>query len=251
MGYLEPLLAMGLLTSRDKLKKSFCQGCPSGCVRATYQKSDGGERKFMCQAAMFYETRAQRYYGTTDVALKATELCDDYGVDTRAIETMIMWLRRCHKSGLLTEERTGIPLSKIGSYEFVEALVRKIAHREGVGDLLAKGTHKAAETLGDRAKRLIKDYMTRTGDNEIYGPRQYITTGIFYAVEPRFPIHQLHEISVPVMLWAAHAQGMQEIPATSEAIRILGKKFWGSEIAADFSTYEGKALAAARVEGRE
>ena len=250
-GFIESLLLTGIITPASRFKKSVCQACPTGCVRATYKKPDGAERKFMCQAALFYETRAQRYYGDTEVALKATELCDDYGLDTRATETMIMWLSRCRHEGVLTEEQTGIPLSKIGSYEFIETLVRKIAHREGIGDLLAKGTHKAADSLGDKAKILIKDYMTKTGDNEIYGPRQYITTGIFYAIEPRFPIHQLHEISIPVMLWAARAQGVQEIPATSEAIRALGKRYWGSEIAADFSTYEGKALAAARVEDRE
>ena len=151
-GYTEALLAMGMLTPRDRLKKSFCQGCPTGCVRATHRNADGSERKFMCQAAMFYETRAQRYYGNTDAALKATELCDDYGLDTRATETMIMWLSRCHKSGILTDEGTGIPLSQIGSYEFIETLLRKIAHREGFGDTLAHGTHKAAQSLGNDAQ---------------------------------------------------------------------------------------------------
>jgi aldehyde:ferredoxin oxidoreductase len=250
-GYVEPLLAMGLLTPRDRLKKSFCQGCPTGCVRATHRNADGSERKFMCQAAMFYETRAQRYYGNTDAALKATELCDDYGLDTRSTETMIMWLSRCHKSGILTDERTGIPLSRIGSYEFIETLLRKIAHREGFGDTLARGTHKAAASLGKEAQALIKDYMVKSGDNELYGPRLYITTGIFWAVEPRLPIQQLHEVSVPVMLWGARQKGLEQVPVTTEVLRAMAKRFFGSELAVDFSTYEGKALAAARIQDRE
>jgi aldehyde:ferredoxin oxidoreductase len=250
-GYVEPLLAMGLLTPRDRLKKSFCQGCPAGCVRETYRKPDGSERKFMCQAAMFYETRAQRYYGNTDAALKATELCDDYGLDTRAIETMIMWLSRCHKSGILTDERTGIPLSRIGSYEFIETLLRKIAHREGFGDTLARGTHKAAASLGKEAQALIKDYMVKSGDNELYGPRLYITTGIFWAVEPRLPIQQLHEVSVPVMLWGARQKGLEQVPVTTEILRAMAKRFFGSELAVDFSTYDGKALTAASIQDRE
>jgi len=250
-GYVEPLLAMGLLTPRDRLKKSFCQGCPAGCVRATYRNADGSERKFMCQAAMFYETRAQRYYGNTDAALKATELCDDLGLDTRATETMIMWLSRCHKSGILTDEGTGIPLSKIGSSEFIETLLRKIAHREGFGDTLARGTHKAAQSLGKEAQALIKDYMAKTGDNELYGPRLYITTGIFWAMEPRLPIQQLHEVSVPVMLWGARQKGLKEVPVTTEVLRAMAKRFFGSELAVDFSTYDGKALAAARIQDRE
>jgi len=250
-GYVEPLLAMGLLTPRDRLKKSFCQGCPAGCVRATYPNPEGSQRKFMCQAAMFYETRAQRYYGNTDVALKATELCDDYGLDTRATETMIMWLSRCHKSGILTDEGTGIPLSKIGSYEFIETLLQKIAHREGFGDTLAKGTHKAARSLGSDAQKLIKDYMTRSGDNELYGPRLYITTGIFWAMEPRLPIQQLHEVSVPVMLWGARQKGLKEVPVTTEVLRAMAKRFFGGELGVDFSTYDGKALAAVRIQDRE
>jgi aldehyde:ferredoxin oxidoreductase len=250
-GYIEPLLALGMLTSRDKLKKSFCQGCPAGCVRAIYRKPDGSERKFMCQAAMFYETRAQRYSGNTDAALKATELCDDYGLDTRAVETMIMWLSRCHKSGLLTDEGTGVPFSRIGSYEFIETLLRKIASREGFGNTLASGTHKAARSLGNDAQRLIKDYMTRSGDNELYGPRLYITTGIFWATEPRLPIQQLHEVSVPVMLWGARQKGLKEVPVTTEVLRAMAKRFFGSELAVDFSTYDGKALAAAKIQDRE
>ncbi len=251
-GFLEPMLGMGLLTPADKLKKSLCHGCSLGCVRATYEKPGGVRRKFMCQAAMFYETRADRYYGKwTDVPFKATELCDNYGLDTRATETMIMWLSRCHKAGILSDEQTGIPLSQIGSQEFIDALVRKIAHRDGFGDMLGDGTHKAAERLGSEAQKLIKDYMTRTGDNELYGPRLYITTGIFYAVEPRLPIQQLHEVSVPVMLWAARAQGVNEIPVTSEVMRAMAKRFFGSELAVDFSTYDGKALAATRIQDRE
>ena len=250
-GYAESLLTLGMLTSRDRLKKSFCQGCPTGCVRATHRNADGSERKFMCQAAMFYETRAQRYYGNTDAALKATELCDDYGLDTRSIETMIMWLSRCHKSGILTDERTGIPLSQIGSYEFIESLIKEIAHREGFGDMLARGTHKAAASLGKEAQALIKDYMVKSGDNELYGPRLYITTGIFWAVEPRLPIQQLHEVSVPVMLWGARQKGLEQVPVTTEVLRAMAKRFFGSELAVDFSTYDGKALAAARIQDRE
>jgi aldehyde:ferredoxin oxidoreductase len=251
-GFPEAMRTIGMLVSTDRLKRSFCRGCPSGCLRATYEKPDGEKRKFMCQAAFFYQTRAQRYYGeATDVPFQATELCDDYGLDTRATETMIMWLNRCYRAGVLTEEQTGIPLSKIGSYEFIETLVRRTSHREGFGDLLAGGTHKAAKALGSEAQELIKDYITHTDTNEIYGPRLYIATGIFYAVEPRFPINELHEISAPVMQWAAQVMGMKEIFVTSEVIRAMAKRFLGSETAADFSTNEGKALAAAKIEDRE
>jgi aldehyde:ferredoxin oxidoreductase len=240
------------LVNPDRMKKDVCYGCSSGCMRLTYTAMSGVTGKFMCQASLFYEVRAKRYYGElNEVPFEATKLCDDYGVDTHAIETMIMWLSRCYQAKILTDELTGIPLSKIGSKEFIETLLSKVSHRGGFGDVLANGTHKAAETLGSKAQELITDYLTKTGYNSIYGARLYITTGLFYAMEPRLPIQQLHEISVLNMLWAMRAAGMENIYITSEVMRAIARRFWGGEIAADFSTYEGKALAAAKIQDRQ
>jgi aldehyde:ferredoxin oxidoreductase len=243
---------LGWLVPFEGLKPSPCHACPTGCVRMTYRKPDGAERKFMCQAAIFYQTRAERYYGqAADAPFRATEVCDEYGVDTRAIETMIMWLSRCYHSGILTEERTGLPLSKIGSREFIEALLHKVAFREGFGDVLAHGTVKASEMVGQDTDRFITDYMIDTGENEVYGPRLYLTTGLLYAMEPRMPIQQLHEISVVSMQWAARELGLADNYLTSEVLRGIGARFWGSELAADFSTYDAKAPAAVRIQDRQ
>jgi aldehyde:ferredoxin oxidoreductase len=249
--YIEPLHYAAMLTPKERLKKSICRGCSGGCVRATYRNSDGYERKFMCQSGMFYETRAQRYSGSTEAAFRATELCNDYGLDTRAIEPMMMWLNRCHKSGILTDGQAEMPLSKIGSYDFIEMLTEKITYRRGFGDTLADGTHKAARALGSEAEKLITDYMTKTGGSELYGPRLYITTGIFLAVEPRLPIQQLHAVSLPVLICNAGKNGMKEVPVTAEVLRAMAKKFFGSELAVDFSTCDGKALAATKIQDRE
>ncbi|MBU2549623.1 MAG: hypothetical protein KKB20_14510 [Proteobacteria bacterium] len=238
--------------SQDQIKKQVCFGCIDGCIRQTFRTQSGDVGKYMCQSAIFYEIRAQRYYGqVTEVSYQANKLCDDYGVDTRAVETMIMWLSRCFRSGVLTDENTGIPLSQMGSLEFIETLLRKISHREGFGETLAEGTVRAAEIVGQDTARFVTDYMIDTGENEVYGPRLYIATGLLYAFEPRMPIQQLHEISVPAMGWAARELGYLDSYLTSEVMRKMAARFWGSEIAADFSTYEGKALAAARIQDRQ
>jgi len=240
------------LVDPDKAKKDVCHGCSTGCMRLNYKAMSGVTGKFMCQASVFYQTRAQRYYGEiNEVPFEATKLCDDYGVDTHAIETMVMWLSRCYQAEVLTEEQTGIPLSKIGSKEFIETLIGKVSHREGFGDILANGTHKAAKTVGSKAEELITDYISRTGYNPVYGARLYITTGLLYAMEPRLPIQQLHEISPLVMLWTMRTAGAENVDVTSEVMRAIGKRFWGSEVAADFSVYDGKALAAVKIQDRQ
>jgi len=247
-----PISILPSIVNPEKLKKEICYGCGIGCMRSTYEGVGGQKGKFMCQSGVFYQTRAQRYYGEiNEVPFEANKLCDDYGIDTHTIETMIMWLSRCYQAGLLSDEQTGIPLSKIGSREFIETLLRKISHRDGFGDLLAGGTYKAAEALGGKAPELITDYMTWTGYNSVYGARLYITTGLLYATESRLPIQELHEISPLVMQWAIQATGLGQTYLTSEVMQAIAKRFWGNEIAADFSTYEGKALAAAKIQDRE
>ncbi len=237
--------------NREGLKREICHGC-TGCVRTSYQGRAGQRGKFMCQSSFFYEVRANRYYGgPSDVPFEATKLCDDYGLDTHFVEGTIMWLGRCFKAGLLDDERTGLPISRIGSLEFIEALTRKISQRDGFGDLLAKGIQEAADALGPEARGLITDYTNRNAHTPLYGPRMYITTGIFYAMEPRLPIQQLHEISTLGIMWAHRDRGPEGSPFTSEVFRAIAKRFWGSEAAADFSTYEGKALAAARIQDRQ
>jgi len=246
---------------QERIKKDICFGCINGCMRSTYTARDGEAGKYICQSAMFYEVRGQRYYGdVTDVSFKANKLCDDYGVDTRAVEAIIMWLVRCFKSGTLTEEETGLPFSKIGSLEYIDTLLHKISFREGFGDILADGTIKAAQKVGKGSEKFITDYMAGSGEIHVYGARLYLITGLLYAFDPRLPIQQLHEISIQAMAWAAHETGLgaelggASLPFTymdSDVFRKIAKKFWGDEICADFSTYEGKAMAAARIQDRQ
>jgi len=245
----------------DRMTRDMCFGCINGCMRANYTTDDGKVGKYICQSAMFYEVRAFRYYGkATEVPYQANKLCDDYGMDTRAVEAVIMWLSRCAKSGTLTEEETGLPFSEMGSLEFIEQLLHKIAFREGFGDILANGTIKAAEKVGRGSEKFITDYMAKTGEIHVYGARLYITTGLLYAFEPRLPIQQLHEISSQTILWAARelgndvklfGKGKLENYMTSDVFRAMAKRFWGDEICGDFSTYDGKAMTAARIQDRQ
>jgi aldehyde:ferredoxin oxidoreductase len=236
----------------ERMKREACFGCIGGCSRAAYHATDGQTGKYVCQSAYWYEVRAKRYYGeVNEVPFKANKFCDDYGLDTRCVETMIMWLSRCHKSGILTEEETGLPLSKLGSLEFAETLIHKISFREGFGDVLAEGTLKAAEIVGRNSEKCITDYMVSSGENNVYEPRLYITTGIFYAMEPRMPIQQLHEVSRLALQWAGRIRGTRDSYMTSDVIRAIAKRFFGNEMAVDFSTYEGKAMTAARIQDRE
>jgi len=239
-----------------KKKKPYtCKGCGIGhCQRMVYESENGKKGKFACMPMGFYQLRARRYYGQEvqgEVAFHAAMLANEYGVDVSAIDTMIMWLSRCNKAGILTDENTSIPLSKIGSIEFIEKLIKQISLRDGFGDILARGTSKAADLVGSGAEKLITDYILKAGQNSLYNPRFYITTGLLYAMEPRQPIQQLHEIAEPFIRWIEWVNKVEHAYLSSEVFRAIAKRFWGSELAVDFSTYEGKALAAVKIQDRQ
>jgi len=70
-------------------------------------------------------------------------------------------------------------------------------------------------------------------------------------MEPRIPMQQLHEIGALIPKWVSWAKKAEGAVVSGEVIRAIAKRFWGSELAADFSTCEGKALAAKKIQDRQ
>ncbi len=232
--------------------QQLCYGCEAGCGRQVFPGDKGRMYKSFCQATNAYKQAVLDYYGKWHPAqLLGIQLCDDNSLDTAVMEPVVNWLISCYKNGVVTEQMTGLPLSKAGAPEFIEELARKISLREGFGDLLARGVMPTAEKIGPKAVELAHEFVhTRSGECKDYDPRMFITTALMYATEPRRPIHQLHGVSFAVIQWMPFARGDENAKFTTDNFISLAKRFWGGEIAADFSTYEGKALAAKKVQDR-
>jgi aldehyde:ferredoxin oxidoreductase len=91
---------------------------------------------------------------------------------------------------------------------------------------------------------------TRGGEKRDYDPRLFITTGLIYATEPRRPIQQLHEVCSMLMMWVGMGDVKTGEMFSIENFRKVADMVWGGAIAADFSTYEGKATAAKMLQDR-
>ncbi|MDZ4246155.1 MAG: aldehyde ferredoxin oxidoreductase N-terminal domain-containing protein, partial [Dehalococcoidia bacterium] len=236
----------------EGIEKDPCYVCTDECNRGLITASDGSIGKVMCQSSAFYKDWAKIYYGEiNEVPLFATRLCNHYGLNTKSVDPIITWLNNCHQAGLLNEKSTGLPLTKIGSLEFIKALTGAMANRQGFGDILAQGFPRAAQAVGNKAVELLYDEVTVGGDKVSYSPKAFITTGILYATDRRQPIQQLHEISLLSIIWVRWANKNPGANLSSTVFRGIAKRFWGSEIAGDFSTYEGKALAARMIQDRQ
>ncbi len=234
-------------------QKDNCTGCTIDCTRGIYTAKDGTKGKFMCQSSSFYKEWASKYSREAgEVPFHATRICDHYGLNTKTMVSTIVWLNRCYKEGVLTENNTGLPMSKMGSLEFIQALAGNIARRDGFGEVLAHGVRRAAGFVGGRALELANSGdVTMAGEVMTYTPKTFITTSLLYAMEPRQPIQQLHEVSRISRPWVRWAKKEPGANFSSSVYRAIAKRFWGSELAVDYSTYDGKALAAKMIQDRQ
>jgi len=79
---------------------------------------------------------------------KANELCNSLGMDTVSLGATLAWAMECFEKGVLTLDDTGgVPL-RFHDADGVVSLVALVARREGVGDLLAEGSRRAARRIG-------------------------------------------------------------------------------------------------------
>ncbi len=124
------------------------------------------------------------FSGPTDSAsieatIAADQLCDELGMDTISAGGAIGFAYELFEKGLLTrKDADGLDLS-YGNHGAMVALVGKIARREGIGNLLAEGTVRAARAIGRGAEA----YAMQVKGLELpgYEPRGVKATGFGYA----------------------------------------------------------------------
>ncbi len=240
-----------MLEAPPEAMRDPCYACIGCDMRLTHQIKDGTSGKFACAGGAFYQAVARKYYGRpTDVPFLVNRLCDDYGVDVHSVTTTITLLGRGAAAGLISEKEAGVPISRIGSLEFMQTLLRKVVMKEGIGQALALGPVRAAERLG--ASRVLEASVCDSlGHVMSLDPRLLLYTGLTYIMEPRYcPSQTSQVLGHGGCLWSDFATGKPGAYLNGEVMRAIGRRFWGGEQAVDFSTYDGKALAARIVQDR-
>jgi aldehyde:ferredoxin oxidoreductase len=167
-----------------------CQACPVGCTRVVRVPDGpfGGVRPEY--GGPEYETVAAFGSLCQNRNLQAIALlnqqCNVYGLDTISAGSAIAFAMECFEKGILTEKEIGFRLDW-GDAAAMVRLLDMIARREGVGDLLAEGTRRAAATLGGGASGLAVEVKgLEFGMHEARGKKGL---ALSYATAPRGADH--------------------------------------------------------------
>jgi aldehyde:ferredoxin oxidoreductase len=165
-----------------------CSACPVACGSITKFKLDGEDyvtERIEHQSVGALATNC----GVSDLpkVFQAHDLCDKYGIDTISAGLSIAWAMECFENGLLsTNETDGLEL-KFGNAEVLKPLVEKIARKEGIGGLLAKGVREASRELG----RGSQNYAMHVKGLEMpgYDPRAFFGMALNLATTARGADH--------------------------------------------------------------
>ena len=125
-----------------------------------------------------------------DAIIKASELCNYYGMDSISAGVIVGFAMDCYENGILTEKDTDGIEARFGNHEALVKLLEKMGKREGIGDILAEGVKIAAEKIGKGADKLAQHIkgVEVTG----YDLRCLKTAALGFAVSFRGADHNRH-----------------------------------------------------------
>jgi aldehyde:ferredoxin oxidoreductase len=161
-----------------KVARQSCAACTIGCEHI-YAAPQGPVR---LEYESLFALGPLCGVADRDAVLEAARLCDRFGLDTISTGASIGFAMECAERGLIE-----VPGLCFGSAAHLLALIEQISRREGLGDLLAEGTRRAAEVIGGPAP----DFAPHVKGLEIpgYEPRALQTMALGFAVGTRGADH--------------------------------------------------------------
>jgi aldehyde:ferredoxin oxidoreductase len=121
---------------------------------------------------------------------KANQLCNAYSMDTISAGNVIAFAMECYEKGLLKNSDTGGMELRFGNSDTMLQLLEMIAHREGIGNLLAEGVKNASDRIGKGSDRLAMHVKGK--ELPMHDPRGKAGLGLAYAVSPSGADHLQH-----------------------------------------------------------
>jgi aldehyde:ferredoxin oxidoreductase len=156
-----------------------------------------------------------------EAVLYLYNLAGSLGIDVISTASALAFAMDLYERGILSTEDTGGIELTWGGAEAMEALMHRIARREGFGAVLAEGVRRAAQIIGRGAEAYA--YHSKGLELTAYDPRGGMGTALGYAVSTRGGDFT-SVYTVPEYRWEPEQ----------------GREWFGTEKAVDRLSVEGK-----------
>ena len=168
------------MVNRYKIGDSACFSCPMCCGNICLVKS--GKYTGTVVEGPEYETCAMLgpNLGIDNFAaiLSASRLCDELGIDTISTGSIVGAAIEGYERGILSLSDLDGREIAWGDEDAILELIQKIAHRQGIGDILADGSHRIIENWPEMDKIILQ---VKGLEQSAYDSRASISMGLAYA----------------------------------------------------------------------
>ncbi len=230
-GYFEQAEAIGAESIRDKIRIDM-EGCYACSVRC--KKVCEVTEPYVADPAYGgpeYETFAAvgSNCGVSDLKAiaRAHHICHANSLDTISMGATIAFAMECFENGLITKKDAGGLELRFGDGEAMVKLAEMIAAREGLGNVLAEGTKRAAESIGGGADKFVM--AVKGVEMGMHEPRLKFGLGLGFCVIPHGGDHNapglqdtLYEKDGRPMLLARELGWLEPMPANELSPRKVG-----------------------------
>ncbi len=134
-----------------------CHNCPMKCGAAISVDTRLCSYMMKCFSKLTYTMGA---FSDLDFGLRIAQKATEHGVDAFTAPQTMAFAVELYEAGILTDkDMPGLPSDGEGRFYW---LLDKIVRREGIGDILADGTHWAAERIGNGAEEYAHNNIKKT-----------------------------------------------------------------------------------------
>ena len=198
------------------VKNTACFACPISCGRVVKLpnglKGEGPE----------YETGwalgANCGVSNLIAITEANFLCNELGLDTISVGVTISCAMELFEKGFIKQDELEKgPALNFGSSEAIVFYTKKLAYREGIGDKLAEGSYRLAESYG------APKYSMSVKKQELpaYDPRGVQGHALQYATSNRGGCHVRGYMIAPEILGSPEKLDPQSLDGKAEWVKIF------------------------------
>jgi aldehyde:ferredoxin oxidoreductase len=229
-----PDIGCQALESRYTRRLLSCFACPVHCSR--YYQVDEGPYAGTHGEGPEFETLAAlgSRCGSSDLGsiLYLNTLANREGLDTISLGGVLGFLIEAFEAGLVSETDLDGIVPGWGRSEALIQLTRKIARREGIGDLLSQGVRRASQGIPGSEHYALHVKGLEVPEQEIRGLKAW---GLGWAVSSRGADHLRAFPVAETTLTKQEATRLFGTPAVTDRLRYQGKEMlvkWSEEISA-------------------
>jgi len=176
---------------RIKRRRLACVSCPVGC-KEIVRIPDGPFEGMAIHTSSAMNLLTGLTYGYQDYreSIKLIATLDEYGMDMFEFFGLMGFVKKLHKEGIIKHADTKMEV-RIDSLMSMEAWAKKIANREGLGNVLADGFKGIFDAFGEETKKfapaLVKGIHPYTGPGSALPWDLFGTMELGQVLDPRGP----------------------------------------------------------------